>query len=236
MPSSSISKHPEVRLLARNSARIFITYASSVFALYIIDNYSTDGTYEEILLFQHINIIRKNNYNKKFGALKWAPYFYLNKKQIMNIIYKCNNSIEESIKTIHFNKNLPEYNNVFITNLKDNNAYIFNGTKFIVANKNEIIDELVTSHIDEIESSVKEYENKIPQNKLKYIHKFLNNINDEDTIYTIEHLKKKYPNYKLYKNNLMKKLIYNYSDPKLLEKIKTLDLINKPEDIINDDD
>ena len=46
----------------------WIVYHGSLFGfenLYVIDNYSTDGTYEELLLFKNINIIRKRNYNKK---------------------------------------------------------------------------------------------------------------------------------------------------------------------------
>lgn len=48
--------------------RDWIIYHGSMFGfenLYIIDNYSTDSTYEELLLFPHVNVVRKNNYNKK---------------------------------------------------------------------------------------------------------------------------------------------------------------------------
>ena len=40
-------------------------------------------------------------------------------------------SIEESIKTIHFNNNHPECQNILITNLRDDIAHVFDGEKFI---------------------------------------------------------------------------------------------------------
>ena len=46
------------------------------------------------------------------------------KFKILNMKYK---SIEESIKTIHFNENRPECQNILISNLRDDIAHVFNG-------------------------------------------------------------------------------------------------------------
>ena len=70
----------------------------------------------------------------------------LTEKSILNILNKPYQCIEESIKTIHFNKNLPEYNNVYITNMKDGIAYIFDGEKFISVKKNQVIEDLIDNH------------------------------------------------------------------------------------------
>ena len=71
----------------------------------------------------------------------------LNPKQILNKKY---GSLEESIKKIHFNEEFPEYNNVFITNMRDNLAYVFNGDKFISIHINEMLNELIDQHTNEI--------------------------------------------------------------------------------------
>ena len=81
--------------------------------------------------------------------------------------------------------------------------------------------------MDEIEISAKEYENKLSSTKLKHLNKFIETINDDEKLYFHENLKKKFSNYKIYKSELIKKLIYNYSDSKLLEKLKTMELANK---------
>ena len=55
----------------------------------------------------------------KFGDVEYEKI--LNNKQIKRILDKQYQSLEESIKQIHFNKNLPEYSNIFITNMERTN-------------------------------------------------------------------------------------------------------------------
>ena len=70
----------------------------------------------------------------------------LSEKEILNILSKCVLSIEEGIKTVHFNKNYPEYSNIYVTNIKDDNAYVFDGVKFSVISKNDAIYDLIVNH------------------------------------------------------------------------------------------
>jgi len=72
-----------------------------------------------------------NNTYVKFGDLEYQKV--LSNSQIRQILNKQYMSLEESIKKIHFNENLPEYNNVFITNMKDVN----NKIKFIILSIND---------------------------------------------------------------------------------------------------
>jgi len=81
--------------------------------------------------------------------------------------------------------------------------------------------------MDEIESSAPDYEDKLSETKLKHLNKFIETINDNDKKFIHENLKKTFPNYRIYKCDLIKHLIYNNSDPKLLEKLKSMDLDNK---------
>jgi len=123
----------------------------------------------------------------------------------------------------HINKILPEYNNIFITNMKDSVAYIFDGEKFILTSKDQIIHELFNNHLDNIESFIEQAE--FPAEKYKRIYKFLEALNDEDPIFIHDcNKKKKYPNYKAYKLDLLKQLIYNESDKKLLKQLNNIDL------------
>ena len=174
------------------------------------------------------NTINNTIINKTYvNFYEPIDYKILTEREILNILNKPWKSLEESIKTIHFNKKLPEYNNIFITNLKDNTAYIFDGNKFIAVSKSEALNDLITSHMDEIESSASEFENKISNNKFKNLNNFIDTINDNDKKYFHELIKKTYPNYKIYKCDSIKNLIYNNSDPKILEKLKNIDLENK---------
>lgn len=130
---------------------------------------------------------------------------------IMNQQYKC---IEESINQVHFNDELPEYNNLFITNLKDDIAYIFNGSKFITVRKNEMLNDLIDTHVNEITTSLEKYKNEINNKYIMRIKDCLNKINDDETKYIDCNNQQTFPNYKTYKQDKLKFNIYNNSDKK----------------------
>ena len=172
-----------------------------------------------------------NNTFVKFGNEQLSSL--LTRKDMLNIINKNCLCIEESIKTVHFNKNLPEYNNIFITNMKDTIAYIFDGTKFILTSKDEVINDLYNSHLENIEQFLEEAE--IPENKYSKITKFLDILNDDDKSFIDGcNNNKKYSNYKAYKLVIIKNLIYNNSDNKLFKKLNNMELNEKSKVLSNE--
>jgi hypothetical protein len=172
-----------------------------------------------------------NNIIVKFGDLEYEKI--LNNKQIKNILNRQNLSLEESIKQIHFNEDLPEYNNVFITNMNNDIAYVFNGSSFISVRKNEMLNELIDTHIKEINLSLEKNKNKLNEKYVIRLEKFLDMLNDDDTKFTDHNNKRIYNSYKAYKINAIKLLIYNESDKK---KLDLLNNINLQEKTINDND
>ena len=56
-------------------------------------------------------------------------------KQIMNILNSRVLALEESIKTVHFNENMPEYQNIRINNLRSNVALVHDGETFNAVNQ-----------------------------------------------------------------------------------------------------
>jgi len=119
-----------------------------------------------------------NNTYVKFGSISHSKL--LSEKTILNILSKPYQCIEESIKNIHFNKNLPEYNNIYITNMKDDIVYIFDGKKFISVKKNEVIEDLIDNHKEQIKDSFEEYKSKLREFIAKRLQSFLYLINNED--------------------------------------------------------
>jgi len=173
------------------------------------------------------NII--NNTFVKFGDLEYQKI--LNNNQIKQILNKQFLSLEESIKQIHFNEKLPEYNNFFITNMKDDLAYIFNGKQFISVRKNEMIHELIDIHTKEINLSLEKNKNNLNEKYVIRLEKFLDMLNDNDTQFTDNNNQSTYPSYKAYKINSLKLLIYNESDKKKLELLNTIKLEEKIEEL-----
>jgi len=173
------------------------------------------------------NII--NNTFVKFGELEYQKV--LNNSQIKQILNKQYQSLEESIKQIHFNEELPEYSNIFITNMKDDLAYIFNGKQFISVRKNEMIHELIDIHTKEINLSLEKNKNKLNEKYVLRLEKFLDMLNDDETQFTDNDNQRIYPSYKAYKTNSLKLLIYNESDKKKLELLNTIELKEKIDDL-----
>jgi hypothetical protein len=174
-----------------------------------------------------------NNTYVKFGDLDYERI--LNSKQVKNILHKQFKCLEESIKQVHFNEQLPEYNNVFITNMKDDIAYVFNGKQFISVRKNEMLNELIDVHVNEINLSLEKNKNKINEYYVNKIEEFLNKLNDDSTKFTDHNNNRTYNNYKAYKINSIKLLIYNESDKKKLELLNGMELHEKTYDEPDDD-
>lgn len=155
-----------------------------------------------------------NNTFVKFGNLSYDGL--LSDKQQREILNKQYLSLEESIKQIHFNKDLPEYSNIYITNMKDDIAYVFNGEKFISVRKNDMLTQLIDMHIDEINISFEKNKGKIREKYVDKLEKFISDLNNSYTKFVDESNQRTYPNYKAYKVNAIKLLIYNESDTKKL--------------------
>jgi hypothetical protein len=165
----------------------------------------------------NINNIQNNNVHMsfvQFGNENLSEL--LSKKEMQQILSQIRLSVEESIKIVHFNDKRPEYKNIFITNMKDNLAYIFNGNKFEVQSKDDILSDLLNNHLGNIECFIDD--NNIQENyNNKNLFKFIREINGED-------IKHDMPNYKKYKLDKIKQFIYNHSDKILLKKLNNFDL------------
>ena len=133
----------------------------------------------------------------------------LSTKEIKNILNCKYKAIEESIKSIHFNDDRPEYRNIYITNLRDNIAYVYNGNKFEAVQKHSIINQLIDQHMNNIEVSLENYKDKLPERTIEILDKLIEKLQDDHTNMLDEENNKEFKNYKLFKINEVKLMIYN---------------------------
>ena len=154
--------------------------------------------------------INNNNVIIKFGNVNINDV--LSNKQIINLLHKPFISVEECIKMIHFNEKLPQYNNIYITNMKDDLVYVYDGTKFTTTTKTDTIYDMITNYTEQIELSFDDNKDKLTEYKIKCVENYLELINS-NTEYIDQH-NKKYTNFKTYKVGDVKRLIYDKSDPK----------------------
>ena len=157
---------------------------------------------------QNININFPNILS--IGKEKISEILSMNEKRM--ILDSRHNSIDKMVEIVHCgNHNM--FKNIIITNLKDKFAYRYDETKgyFITENKSDLLDNLIMYRVMDIEAIYDELSsaNKIDSRTKKLIQEFLDKMeNEEPFIYdTIE-----YPNFKSYKINNIKILLYNNQD------------------------
>jgi hypothetical protein len=110
--------------------------------------------------------------------------------------------------------------------MKDDIAYIFDGEKFISVKKNQVIEDLIDNHKEQIEDSFDLHKNKLRDFTCKRLQSFLDAINNEEEYYTDKY-KKSYQNYKAYKMSDIKLLLYNCCDSKKFDLLKSIELKEK---------
>ena len=136
----------------------------------------------------------------------------LSRNEKKMILDSRHNSIDKMIEIVHCGTH-NMFNNIVITNLKDKFAYRYDETKgyFITENKSDLLDNLIMFRMMDLETIYDELstENKIDNKTKKIIQEFLDKMeNEEPFIYdTVE-----YPNFKSYKMNNIKILLYNNQD------------------------
>jgi hypothetical protein len=134
------------------------------------------------------------------------------KKQIMNARL-C--SLDKIVEIAHCGK-YTKFKNIVITNLKDNFAYKYDENKgfFVTVTKTEALGDLVSYRTMDIEAIYNELSsaNKIDDKTKELIQKFMDQIENSDVPYYDVNEDIKYTNYKSYKINDIKILLYNNQD------------------------
>jgi len=173
------------------------------------------------------NINIQNNY-KIIGFGKEVIIDALTLKEKKLILQEKLCCIDKCIEITNI-ENHNEFKNIIITNLKDNYAYKFDDNKgyFIVCSKTDVLNELISNRVIVIEEIYDELSltNKIGDYTKQKIKDFLIKINEDNKPFIDENEEIKYSNYKDYKINKIKILLYNNQD-KITKDIASLIIEN----------
>ncbi len=82
-------------------------------------------------------------------------------------------------EAVHFNSKYPEYHNVYISNMKDKYAMIYEGKQWSLITKTELIDKLYDDKKSYIEDNFEEFCEKLTHSQRRAMDRWLN-IDDED--------------------------------------------------------
>ena len=129
----------------------------------------------------------------------------LSSKEQKMILSKKQQSLNYLIEYVHFNNKFPQFQNIIVTNLKDNIAYKYddNMNKFIATTKDELLEILMENRIIDIEDFYNFNIEKLNENTKNILNKFIDKIKNDD-----EYFDKKKSDIKLilYNNNDNKKI------------------------------
>jgi hypothetical protein len=147
------------------------------------------------------------------------------KKKIMNAKY-C--SLEKLIEIVHCGT-YNQIKNIIITNMKDNFMYKYDDTKgqFLLSTKNEVLNSLINYRLEDLEVIYNDLleKNKLDDKTKDIIENFINKINYSDSKFT-DCDGKEHENYKQYKINEIKILLFNNQD-KITNDISLLLIANE---------
>ena len=88
----------------------------------------------------------------------------LSEEEKIKILKKCYNAVPELIKKVNFNKKIPQNHNVYLTGKQSKDGHIFDGKKWIAKETNNIINDMIDKNVDDIDSLLWVYKEKILKN------------------------------------------------------------------------
>ena len=109
-----------------------------------------------------INNITYNQQNNVSNNIKLLGYrntdiSHLSDKDFINCISHSNFCIPHLIKKIHFNPEKPENHNIYISNIKNNYAMTYDGDKWNLTNRDDIINDILEEKEIIIEEKLEEW-------------------------------------------------------------------------------
>ena len=141
------------------------------------------------------NYIQNNNFNLvAFGKEELNTLSNTTCAKLLNRGFM---SIPALVEYVHFNKDKPEYNNVYISNMRDNYVMIYDGNGWKLEERKHIIDELLEEKRNYLIEKFDELLSKLNNNIIKKFKRFLDNEEDNTIIRKI----KKEIKLVLYNNN-----------------------------------
>ena len=106
---------------------------------------------------QNSNITNNIQQNIKILAYKNTDLSHLTDNDYLKCLRHSNFCVPNLIETIHFNPKKPENHNVYISNIKNKYALVYDGNKWKLNNQNETINDLFDKNHDILEQKLEEW-------------------------------------------------------------------------------
>ena len=116
---------------------------------------------EKTVVAKNMNICTIDSHNITLIGHGKEDLSKIDKNEILQAIKHEHNSIIKLTEVLHFNPKHPEYNNAYITNIKDKYAMMFNGNDWIITMKSDMIDKIYNDIKNYIKDNVNMFANSL---------------------------------------------------------------------------
>ncbi|CAH6421280.1 Hypothetical protein KVN_LOCUS209 [uncultured virus] len=125
-----------------------------------------------------IDNLTNNTINIQLVAYGKEDYDKLTEKEYKYILNKGFKSVPEFVNQLHFDKNRPEYHNIYISNLRDNYVMVYDDNIWKLRNRKETMEELYEDKKNILIDKLEELINILPQSAINKFERFLNDEQD----------------------------------------------------------
>jgi hypothetical protein len=120
----------------------------------------------------------------------------LDKNELLKILKQGYNSTLKLTEVVHFNPKYPEYHNIYITNMKDKYAMIYDGENWTLTMKDELINRIYDDKKNYIEDNLEEFVESLTVSQRRALERWTNTDDQDKKIREIK--------------DRIKLLLYNY--------------------------
>jgi hypothetical protein len=130
--------------------------------------------------------INNNNLNVILVGYGKEDMSKINKNDMLKILQHGFDSTLHLTNRVHFNPELPEYNNIYISNMKDKFAMMFDGKDWILTMKEDLIQKIYDDKRSYIETNLDDFINSLTKERQKALKRWLDTDEDHPRIKKIK--------------------------------------------------
>ena len=141
------------------------------------------------------NNTNSNNINITINKYGYESLSHISPKKMTAIFRKCYESIPAFIMLKHFDKSAPQNRNVYIADLKSKYALTYDGNRWNITDRNDLLDEMYNDNLYYLEGKYEENYEDLDDTTATKFRTFLDSKDDDSTM-------------KMVKDNI-RKMLYN---------------------------
>ena len=134
----------------------------------------------------NIGQFNQQNINVKLVAFKKEDLSFITDDVYKKILNKGFMSVPTLVEYIHFNKDKPQYRNIYISNMRDKYALVYDGENWQLRDREMILKELIDDKTDVLSIKFEEMIATLDEFTIRKFQRFLDEGDDDDNVCKIK--------------------------------------------------